>query len=452
MITEQIVREHARQFRADIYGNFQKRADAMFELIDALSSDTQARSPVELSLSPFFRRQYSSIYDGLDEWQYDAAALEAVLLQALPEPESDSFRLWGLDETPRRRQYAYTLKDRGYVYVPNPVAGNKPVTIGYNYSALAHIDLAGPSTWAPPWTIDRTPTDWTGVDVGLEQAIRLSLSDEKHWHVVVADSKYGTPLYIASLYQLPNVTGVTRLRARRNLYHEPSTYSGHGRPCIHGDIFKVHDPETWGEPGELYEFTEKDSKGRERHIVIQVWKGMHFQEAPRCPFDLLRVASYDADGQLLFKHPLWLMVSGHRRLPAKEARKVYLRRSTEEHLFRFLKQKLLFEAAEMGSVEQDERWINVVGLAYWNLHVVRDIAGRSVRSWERYKPTPPAGQPATPSQARRGFGRLLPELGTPASAPRPRGKSPGRPKGYHPQPRQRFEVVYKGQKQAADAT
>ena len=113
MITEEVVREYARQFRADVYGTFQKRADAVFELIDALSSNTQARSPVELSLSPFFRRQYPSIYDGLDEWQYDAADLEAVLLQALPEPEPGGSRLWGLDETPRRRQYAYTLKDRG---------------------------------------------------------------------------------------------------------------------------------------------------------------------------------------------------------------------------------------------------------------------------------------------------------------------------------------------------
>lgn len=47
--------------------------------------------------------------------------------------------------------------------------------------------------------------------MGLEQIIRLSLSDEDHWHVIAADSRYGTPLYIAGLYQLPNVTGVTRL-------------------------------------------------------------------------------------------------------------------------------------------------------------------------------------------------------------------------------------------------
>jgi len=139
----------------------------MFDLIDALASDTQARSPVELSLSPFYRRQYASIYKGLKHWEYDGETLDAVLLQALPEPRE--FRLWALDETPHRRQYARTLRDRGYVHAPNPLRGNKPITIGYNYSALAHIDLEGPSAWAPPWALDRTPTDWTGVEIGLGQ-------------------------------------------------------------------------------------------------------------------------------------------------------------------------------------------------------------------------------------------------------------------------------------------
>jgi len=38
------------QFRAAVYATFYRRADAVFDLIDALASDTQARSPAELSL------------------------------------------------------------------------------------------------------------------------------------------------------------------------------------------------------------------------------------------------------------------------------------------------------------------------------------------------------------------------------------------------------------------
>lgn len=452
MNTQDISQELDRvvQFRADVYGTFQRRADVVFELIDALASDTQARSPVELSLSPFFRYQYASLYAGLSAWQYDAAALGEVLLQALPEPEPGGFRLWALDETPRRRQYAPTSEDCGYVHAPNPVGRNKPITIGYNYSVLAHIDLKGSSTWALPWALDRTPTAWTGVEIGLEQVIRLAGSDD-HWHVATSDSRYGTPLYVAGLHQCPNVTGVTRLRSRRNVYHKPPPYSGMGRPRIHGDVFKLHKPETWSEPNERHEHSEQDGKGRMLRVVTKVWREMHFQKAPRFPFTLVKVTTYKADGKPRFKHPLWLIIHGQRLLPAQEARSAYLRRPTIEHFNRFIKQNLLFEASQMGSTAQEERWSKVVGLAYWNLYIGRNLVERSVRPWERYKSVPPARQPASPSQARRGMTRLLPKLGTPARVPQPRGKSPGRAKGYRPPPRKRYKVVYKGKKRSTKA-
>ncbi len=106
-----------------------------------------------------------------------------------------------------------------------------------------HVDLAGPSTWAPPWALERTPTNWTGVDLALEQILRC----DDEWHVVAADSRYGTPSYIAGLHQCPNVTGVTRLRSPRNVYRKAPPYSGFGRPRVHGDVFKLHDATTWGE-------------------------------------------------------------------------------------------------------------------------------------------------------------------------------------------------------------
>jgi hypothetical protein len=41
----------------------------------------------------------------------------------------------------------------------------EPITIGYNYAALVHVDLGGPSTWATPFALERTPTAWSGVDL-----------------------------------------------------------------------------------------------------------------------------------------------------------------------------------------------------------------------------------------------------------------------------------------------
>ena len=56
------------QFRQRVYQSFDLRADATMELIDALSSNTTARSVVELSLSPYFHRHYSSVNDAISNF------------------------------------------------------------------------------------------------------------------------------------------------------------------------------------------------------------------------------------------------------------------------------------------------------------------------------------------------------------------------------------------------
>jgi len=44
------------EFRNELYETFDKRADAAMDLIDALSGNKSAASPVQLSLDPLFRR------------------------------------------------------------------------------------------------------------------------------------------------------------------------------------------------------------------------------------------------------------------------------------------------------------------------------------------------------------------------------------------------------------
>jgi len=64
------------QFRNQIYQFFHTRCDASFELVDALSSNTHARHVVELSLSPWYRRNYCSITRSLDEFYPDKSNQE----------------------------------------------------------------------------------------------------------------------------------------------------------------------------------------------------------------------------------------------------------------------------------------------------------------------------------------------------------------------------------------
>jgi hypothetical protein len=58
----QVTKSRFKQFQ-DRYEAFDYRADALMEMLDALSSTPPARSVAELSLSPFFRRGHGSAYD-----------------------------------------------------------------------------------------------------------------------------------------------------------------------------------------------------------------------------------------------------------------------------------------------------------------------------------------------------------------------------------------------------
>ncbi|GHE09694.1 hypothetical protein GCM10010339_62950 [Streptomyces alanosinicus] len=63
------------RFRADFYGCLSARADAFFELADALlCADGPVRTPVELSLTAEHRRGYGSLYAALNRGRHGPAA------------------------------------------------------------------------------------------------------------------------------------------------------------------------------------------------------------------------------------------------------------------------------------------------------------------------------------------------------------------------------------------
>jgi len=63
-------------FRAAFHRLLWRRADALFELTDAmLCAQGPVRSPVELSMEPEFRRGHGSVYAALDQGRIDAGGL-----------------------------------------------------------------------------------------------------------------------------------------------------------------------------------------------------------------------------------------------------------------------------------------------------------------------------------------------------------------------------------------
>jgi hypothetical protein len=74
-----------REFRARLYGCLAARADALFELCDAiLCADHAVTSLVQLSLEAEFTRGHGALYDALAAGRIDEEALAALLTRTLP--------------------------------------------------------------------------------------------------------------------------------------------------------------------------------------------------------------------------------------------------------------------------------------------------------------------------------------------------------------------------------
>jgi len=125
------------QFRRQVYQNFNKRADTLMDLLDALCSNHNARHVVELSLEPAFQRHYTALFQAIGEYHPQPGELAHLAAEHLPAPKMRAFWLIGVDVTSQPREYASTLDDRTFVYKPGVIQGNKPVTIGHQYSTVA---------------------------------------------------------------------------------------------------------------------------------------------------------------------------------------------------------------------------------------------------------------------------------------------------------------------------
>jgi hypothetical protein len=128
------------------------------DLVDALSSNTAARTVVELSLHPLFHRGYTALYKAVAGCQLRDVHLAELAAPTLSRSQRRPFWLFGVDVTPQPRPHAYTLKDRSFVYRPSVIRGNKPVTVGHQYSFTALLpekDVAQRAAWVVPLAMQR---------------------------------------------------------------------------------------------------------------------------------------------------------------------------------------------------------------------------------------------------------------------------------------------------------
>jgi hypothetical protein len=284
--------------------------------------------------------------------------------------------------------------------------------------------------------------------------MQLMEDEDLPWHaalvVHVGDTRYSTPDFLCRAAQVENLVTVSRLRSNRTLYRPPPSAEdnpGRGHPTWYGEKFKLNDPSSWHPSDKVTEFEHASRRGKTYTVRIEAWNEMRMRGTKTAPmhlhpFRLVRITWLDEEGRPAHKQPIWLAVSGVRRveLSLRQVQQAYAQRSDLEHFFRFGKQRLLLTRFQTPDVQREENWWQIVLLAYTQLWLARGRVEACPRPWERYL-TFPEGAPASPTTVQRGFGRIIRLFGTPAKPPKLRGYSPGRSVGTRLLPRPRLPVV-----------
>jgi len=108
-----------RAFRDSLYRCFDRRADALFELGEAVLTAAQVMpSPVHLSLQPLHRRGWGSLYAALDRGRIDATVLRK-LLACHPLAGDAEPPVYAVDVSVWSRCDAESSPERGYYYHPS---------------------------------------------------------------------------------------------------------------------------------------------------------------------------------------------------------------------------------------------------------------------------------------------------------------------------------------------
>jgi hypothetical protein len=416
-----------RAFRHQVYGLMGNGRDALFDLMDAVLVSRSVYSFAEFSLSPVFRRQWSSLYEALQDGEPPRTKLmELYIKQMPPEP---SLVLAG-DHTAWSRLQAETLRERTFEHQANPMSGAKPVTLGQGYSTLAWVPEAQGS-WSLPLLHERITSAHTPVETAAAQ-LRQVCQKLTTRPVSLWDAEYGCAPFLVKTADIA-CDKLMRLRSNRVLYGAPTAYSGIGRPRKHGAKFKLNDPASWWQPDEEHQ-VEHEQWGQLR---LQSWHGLHLRQATKQVLSLIRVERLGTATTTLPLKPLWLIWVGQALPALATVWQQYLRRFAIDHWYRFAKQRLHWTLPQLATPESSQRWSDLMPLLTWQLWLARSAVQDCPLPWQK------ASANLSPGRTANAFAAVLALIGTPAPAPKPRGKSPGWTPGQPRSRRIRYPTVRK---------
>lgn len=434
-----------RAFRQGLFACLRRRADALFQLADALLTSPDAQSLPELSLAPAFSRHWTTLYAALRHGTLDRDRLRDLFATFAPPPPPGQPFLLGLDACSLFRPYARTSPDRLALPVPNLPTRTAVMRPGWQLSSLVVLPLP---TSSATYTLDtqRIPTPQTPTQVAAAQLaacvpllpVQTTSTDQVLYPRLVCDRASGNARFVAATAAV-RCGKLLRTPRNRVFYRPPPARTGKpGAPCKHGPAFKCADPATHPPPDRTWSSPlEADPR-----VEVAAWDGLHLRGAAAVPVSVIRVTypqRVPTTRQARVSWYTWVGVDGE-LLALGEVVPEYRRRYGQEHGFRWAKQDLLWAAAHVRTPEQFQRWTDLLEAVRNQVVLAQQEGVAERRPWER------AARPATPQQVRRGLGRVIAELGTPAHPAQPRGKGRGRARGPTGKCAVGHPVVRKGRK------
>jgi hypothetical protein len=380
----------------------------------ALASYPEARSPVELSLSPVYQYQFSSIAKVLNHIAGDTES-HLMVQKAIREMCMPYFNRSGsllpsyllqTDTTPVGKPHSPTLPERTYIATPNNVIpGNKPLTIGYELSFVNLSDRE--SGWSLPLSIKRVALGRTASQCALEQLKDLFAHSQLNLTgrlvINTLDSKYGNAHYLAPAHQHEQLINVVRLRSGMKVWkRHPRTGTG-GADGVYGEKYyllmqsqsKTYLHPKTKQPWEVFQRSilelEADEyqqfaaqTGRGRQLIVELWRYNDMMIRSKDgylmkdkPFDLIVVQVSDAKtAEVLFERGMFIALCGERKseLSTKQGYETYRCRYDIEPSLRFNKQRLMLEKFQTPELEHFDNWLLILQLTNWLLYAASDEA------------------------------------------------------------------------------
>ena len=437
-----------RSFRDSFYRCLDRRADALFELTDALLTAGSVPSPPHLSLAAIHRRGWGSLYAALSLGGMSEGGLrDSLSRHTLEDGGSGDPPIYAVDVSVWPRCDAQTSPERGYYYHPSRHSAGQPIVAGWAYQLVAQLGFERDS-WVAPVDARRVKPaeDANEVATGQVRALVQRLPESEAVPIFVFDAGYDPVKLQRSLEGCP-ARILVRLHSNRVFYADPEPSSPRpvGRPRRHGEKFDLKDRTSWPEPSAEH-CCRSDDYGSVR---VRCWSGLHpktrrigerygCERAPVVRGCVVLVEVGKLPRQTRKPKKLWLWWSGEGEADLDLIWRAYCRRFDLEHMIRFLKQALGWTTPRFRHPEQADRRTWLVLVAYTQLRLARIwVADGRLPPWER----PQRPRRLTPTRVLRGFATLLTAVGTPAKPPKPCGRSPGRPKGSRSGPAKRHPAL-----------